>query len=157
MSKDEHDVPVANAAGKAESHPITTLSFVQDRPEGRCFWAVEPTGDWIDDCVAGETLAHEAIEFMRAHQQTALLGLVVKAMGRDAGDLDGIAVGFLGVIAQRAAGLDAMGSPAAAGFRYQVRAEVLADADAVHLLCRIGLLDKAEIYGRSENLPPAAD
>ena len=49
-------------------HPIESLSFVKDRAPNsrsnlrRCFWSVEPTGDYQEDWRMGYRLA---IEFLR--------------------------------------------------------------------------------------------
>src|ERR1700722_16908709 len=88
-------------------HPIESLSFVLDRAPhsrtnvNRCFWAVQPTGDYGHDCQLGGDLAIEYLRF-QAEEARLLpgsphgdLGLIVQDMPSEH---TGIEVGFLHLI-----------------------------------------------------------
>ena len=86
-----------------KAHPFESLSFVLDRAPNsrsdkqRCFWHVEPTGDYGEECKIGQRLA---IEYLRYRQRAdpgghGVLGLIVRDMPPEH---TGIEVGFLHII-----------------------------------------------------------
>ena len=85
---------------------VLSLSFVTDERPGnrfpRCFWNVEPTGDYTADCERGHELALEAVAFIRKERFDYLLNWIVEDMPRGEG-MTGSEVGFLSGVAHMAA------------------------------------------------------
>ncbi len=86
-----------------EPHPITKLSFVEDTPDGRNFWAVKPTGDYAEDCRLGTDLGIELLAYERQHKHDwggpAVLNLVLVAISEECEeDQKGIMVGLAGIL-----------------------------------------------------------
>jgi len=85
-----------------EPHP---LPFVKDgivMPDGprRCFWHVEPTGDYERDCRTGE---HFGLAFLEHHANSdgfGILGFIIRDMLAkvEPQDQSGIRVGFISVL-----------------------------------------------------------
>jgi hypothetical protein len=68
-------------------HPVESLSFVTDRaPKSstnvrRCFWNVQPTGDFVEDCKLGQRLAIEYLRYRRTDPHGhGVLGFMVRDM-----------------------------------------------------------------------------
>ena len=84
-------------------HPIESLPFVRDRAPNsrtnmrRCFWHVEPTGEYDKDCRTGARFALDFLRYEAAGEPgSGYLALIVKDM--PAGAPTGIEVGFLQTI-----------------------------------------------------------
>jgi hypothetical protein len=100
----------APRAGRGKDHPIARLSFVKtlDRlhkspsgsPAGRCFWDVRPSGDYVADCITGETLALEYLAYEEADTGAGtILAWIVGDMPQKQ---TGVEVGFLIMVAYAA-------------------------------------------------------
>jgi hypothetical protein len=59
-----------------------TLPLATERQDPRCFWHVKPTGDYAADCVTGEKLAPEFLEYEAKHWGGGQLQHIVKDMPR---------------------------------------------------------------------------
>ena len=90
----------------AKADDMLSLSFVTDKRPGsrgpRCFWNVEPTGDYTADCEKGHELALEAVACIRKERFDYLLNWIVEDMPRGE-EMTGIEVGFLSSVAHIAA------------------------------------------------------
>ena len=82
------------------SPAITTLPFVQDRDGTRCFWAVEPTGDYTADCRTGQEYALLFLDYSARSEGGAILQLIVPDMPKEQ---SGIEIGFLELVSFAAA------------------------------------------------------
>lgn len=92
----------------AAPNPFASLSFVAVRdgkklpkPEKgqwpRCFWHVQSSGDYGADCIIGEELALEYINFAALNTSCpSILGWIVSDMPRE---LTGVEIGFLDIVA----------------------------------------------------------
>ena len=85
-------------------HPLESLSFVRDpapnsrRNVQRCFWHVEPTGDYVVDGDMGARFAIELLRYQRAEEDgPSYLPLIVRDMPAGSSHT-GIETGFLGTI-----------------------------------------------------------
>ncbi len=76
---------------------ITNLPFVKSQKGGNCFWSVQPTGDYAEDCVTGHRYAVLAIEYMKKDNLGILLPWCVRDMPKGK-DSSGIEVGFLSFV-----------------------------------------------------------
>jgi len=82
-------------------HPIESLPFVEDRvPKSqtdirRCFWNVQPTGDYGEDCNTGQKFAIEYLRYQVSFDSGGHLAFIVGHMPRET---TGIEVGFLSII-----------------------------------------------------------
>lgn len=91
---------------KTSFHRVLALPFVRDRRPGdrhhtgRCFWHVEPTGDFAADLEIGERYA-SAYQAYLASGKRLPLGWIVADMPR--GRLTGIEIGFLSLTMKLAA------------------------------------------------------
>jgi hypothetical protein len=93
-----------------DDHPIARLSFVKTldrlhkspsgRSSGRCFWNVRPTGDYVADCITGETLALEYLAFEEA--RTDVGTILAWIVGDMPPKQTGVEVGFLIAVAYAA-------------------------------------------------------
>jgi hypothetical protein len=101
---------LAPRARPVVDHPIARLSFVKTldrlhespsgRSSGRCFWDVRPSGDYVADCVTGETLALEYLAYEEADTGPGtILALIVGDMPQKQ---TGVEVGFLIAVAYAA-------------------------------------------------------
>jgi len=82
-------------------HPIESLPFVEDRvPKSqtdirRCFWNVQPTGDYGEDCRTGSRFAIEYLRYQVSFDSSGHLSLIMRDMPRET---TGIEIGFLSII-----------------------------------------------------------
>lgn len=89
---------------RTKIEPLTSLSFERMRPKAeqvpgslpRCFWAVEPSGEYDRDCRIGHGLAREAIGELQRTGLNPLLGWIALDMVRS-NDLAhrGLIIGFM--------------------------------------------------------------
>lgn len=85
------------------AHPVLQLPFVREptdteRAAGqtpRCFWAVDPTGHYSDDCRTGGHYAHLAVDYMLREHSPQILQWAVFDMMRLGRAHTGIEVGFM--------------------------------------------------------------
>ncbi|HXW22031.1 MAG TPA: hypothetical protein VEK14_03915 [Rhodomicrobium sp.] len=97
---------------KIDPSDISMLSFVADRggeassksrrkPQRRCFWRVDATGDYGRDCKLGTRLALEYLTFEEADRDGGgILQCIVADMPRE---LTGVEIAFLQMVAFAAA------------------------------------------------------
>lgn len=83
---------------KAEA--LRQLPFVTETKEGLCLWAVEPTGDYSEDCATGRMMASLLLDHIQATNSPFLLGYVVKEMPKE---MSGTEIGFFSEVAECAA------------------------------------------------------
>jgi hypothetical protein len=84
-------------------HPVLSLPFVADRAPTsrgnlrRCFWNVQPTGNYSEDCLTGYSFAVEYLRYRQEREEsTPLLAPIVCDMPkREKNEHAGIEVGFL--------------------------------------------------------------
>lgn len=96
--------------GRAMKMQITDLPFVADVPEPgrrrktrRCFWRVEPTGDYERDCITGHLYAINYMRYEIAHPgEPGFLPTIVQEMDMRQREpiASGIEVGFLSSISR---------------------------------------------------------
>jgi hypothetical protein len=88
-------------ASSAKPDPTTALSFVAERDKktrkltdnGRVWWSIEGTGDYLIDCGAGARLAEEFLRYHNATREHFILGWIVRDMIAK-GRFTGVEVGF---------------------------------------------------------------
>lgn len=124
-------MPNMSVRAAAEGMPKAQYpSFVADRPRakagqgGRCWWSVNPTGDYGKDCKTGEALA---LEYLAYEERTGApdLPMIVKDMPRD---FTGVEVGFLTTVSVAA---EAGANRARRVSQYWAECEAERRADAV--------------------------
>ena len=81
------------------SPAITALPFVQDQDGKRCFWVVQPTGDYTADCRTGQEYALAFLDYS-VRSNSGVLQLIVPDMPKEQ---SGIEVGFLELVSLAAA------------------------------------------------------
>jgi len=59
---------------------LTQLPFYDANYAPACFWRVNPSDDYIQDCKLGQDYATAALDFILEHNFTPLLGWIVKDM-----------------------------------------------------------------------------
>lgn len=91
---------------KVVAPKLTDLSFVRQIEEGRkriCgynYWAVQPTGQYGNDCLTGKKLAYEYLEFLATGRAFPLQWILEDMRHQQH---NGIEVGFLGTVTNVAA------------------------------------------------------
>lgn len=91
---------IATYAHLGEDNDLTSLPFVADLKENRkvrrCFWHVQPTGRYAEDCLIGKYYALEFVNLalsrdQQSHCRVPMLATIAKDMGAQ---LTGVEVGF---------------------------------------------------------------
>lgn len=111
MSKNKTNGPIRpkNTPNCAKSAPNPTnlepnfanLPFYDANYKPAVFWRVDPTGDYAQECLAGEQYATAALDFMLEANFTPLLGWIVKDMA-EINNFSGIEIGFMSTISEKA-------------------------------------------------------
>ena len=96
------DLAAVRTAAKFKFPPFVVDKKMPDG-RGRCFWQVEPTGNYTDDCITGRRLALEYLESLQS--SLLLLQWIVSDMPADQ---SGIEIAFLGTVSRAATLPDSM-------------------------------------------------
>lgn len=79
---------------------LRQLPFVTETKDGLNLWAVEPTGDYSEDCATGRLMASILLDHMQDCNSPSLLAHVVKDMPAT---FSGTEIGFFSEVAECAA------------------------------------------------------
>lgn len=93
----------SGGGGNDLPHPVLALPFVREATDAersagaapRCFWAVQPSGHYADDCRTGGHYAHLAVDYMLRERSPQILQWAVFDMMRLGRAHTGIEVGFM--------------------------------------------------------------